>query len=68
VVAEIVSIDMRRKAARISKNKLCRTAEIDRGTYLRLLRLPGSGRADTLVKLGKALDALIEVDGERRHG
>ena len=63
-MADIVTIEMRRKAAGISKNLLCRTADIDRGTYSRLQKVKGSGRVDTFDKLDKALKALAERGGQ----
>ncbi|MCO5091970.1 hypothetical protein [Bosea sp. (in: a-proteobacteria)] len=62
-MADIVTIEMRRKAAGISKNHLCRTAAIDRGTYSRLQKVKGSGRAETFDKLDKALKAIAERGG-----
>lgn len=60
-MTDIGSIEMRRKVQGVSKNALCRTAGIDRATYTRLCKMPGSGRQDTFVKLGKALDAIAEA-------
>lgn len=59
-MTDILSIEASRKAAGISKNRLCQIADIDRGTYLRLQKKKGSGRAETFDKLGKALDALAK--------
>lgn len=57
---DIVSIEASRKAAGVSKNKLCKIASIDRGTYSRLQKVKGSGRAETFDKLTKALDAIAK--------
>jgi transcriptional regulator with XRE-family HTH domain len=67
-VTDIGTIEMRRKVLGISKNRLCKLAGVDRGTYQRLAKMPGSGRADTFVKLGKALDALAEAQLANGNG
>lgn len=68
-MADIVTIETRRKAAGISKNLLCRTADIDRGTYRRLQKVKGSGRVETFDRLDKALKALTGTGpGGRAHG
>jgi len=67
-VVDIGTIEMRRKAHGFSKKRLCQVAEVDRGTYGRLTKLPGSGRADTFKKLDAALRALIEVKEGRADG
>lgn len=61
MVVDIGNIEKRRVAHGFSKNRLCKVAEIDRGTYGRLTKVPGSGRAETFKKLDAALTALIEA-------
>lgn len=60
-MSDIATIEMRRKANKIGKGDLCRMAGIDRTTYRRLEKIPGSGRADTLAKLDRAATALVEA-------
>jgi transcriptional regulator with XRE-family HTH domain len=68
-MADITTIETRRAAYEISKNRLCRTAGVCRSTYTRLEQRPNSGRAETFVRLGKALDALVEARaGQASHG
>lgn len=65
-MSDIATIETRRKAHQISIGELCRVAGIDRGTYRRLQMLPGSGRAETLGKLDKAAQALVEARAGKR--
>ena len=60
-MTDIATIEARRKANEINKGVLCRVAGIDRGTYRRLQKLPGSGRAETLAQLDRAVSALVEA-------
>jgi len=64
-LSDIATIEARRKAHEISIGQLCRVAAINRGTYERLRKLPGSGRAETLGKLDKAAQALVEARAAR---
>jgi hypothetical protein len=64
-LSDIATIETRRKAHQISIGELCRVADIDRGTYRRLQKFPGSGRAATLGKLDKAAQALVEARAAR---
>lgn len=65
-MSDIATIDTRRMAHQISIGELCRVAGIDRGTYRRLQMLPGSGRAETLGRLEKAVQALVEARTAKR--
>lgn len=65
-MSDIATIEARRKAHDITIGDLCRVAGIDRGTYRRLQKIPGSGRAETLGKLGKAAQALVEARAGKR--
>jgi transcriptional regulator with XRE-family HTH domain len=64
-LSDIATIEARRKAHEISIGELCRVADIDRGTYARLQKVANSGRAQTLGKLDKALQALVEARAKR---
>lgn len=67
-MADILSIEAGRKAAGVSKNRLCKIADIDRGTYSRLQKVKGSGRAETFDKLAKALVAIAEQQKAAANG
>jgi transcriptional regulator with XRE-family HTH domain len=53
----IIAIELQREALKLSRGKLCRIANVDRSTYGRLVRRPGSGRVSSLMRLQTALNA-----------
>lgn len=55
----ILAIELQREALKLSRGKLCRIANVDRSTYGRLVRRPGSGRVQSLMRLQTALEAYV---------
>ena len=57
-MGDFLEIEMARRDAGLSISRVCNIARVNRSTYYRMQKRPGSGRAETLRQLKTAITYL----------